>query len=134
MARREMKRECATMEDRLNCCAFSFFHLSARAICYKWAEEIWTTSLGRGVLERHIPVLNAVERFLVSHVVHENEAHRPTIIGGRYCAISFLTGSVLHNVNIDGTCSYSTTSVFSTTTIPKSCHCQLQLNSTMDLQ
>lgn len=45
----------------------------------------------------HIPVLHRVEALLVGDVVHQDEAHGSTIVGGGDGAIAFLAGSVLHS-------------------------------------
>lgn len=39
--------------------------------------------------------MNGVETLFVSDVVHENKAHRTSIIGSRNCSVSFLSSCIL---------------------------------------
>lgn len=43
----------------------------------------------------HSPVLHAVEGFLVGDIVHEDEAHGPSVVGGGDGAVPLLAGRVL---------------------------------------
>lgn len=43
-----------------------------------------------------IPILDSIEGFLIGNVIHQNEAHGPTVIGCGDGPVSLLSSSVLH--------------------------------------
>lgn len=45
------------------------------------------------------PVLHGAERLLIGDVVHENEAHSPTVVGSGDGPVSLLACCVLHTDN-----------------------------------
>ncbi len=46
-------------------------------------------------MRRDLPVVNAVERFFVGDVVHQDEPHRAPVVGGGDGPVPLLTSGIL---------------------------------------